>query len=125
MPGTLRAKAYFDGEVIATHERVTPGDPVGLDVSVDLSERPLESGVNDVVFVYAKVVGAQGHAVYGAEPEVRFTVDGDAEIVGDHPIDAEAGIATILLRAGSSPGDITITAESDGLETGAFTVTAN
>ncbi|MDG5767147.1 glycoside hydrolase family 2 TIM barrel-domain containing protein [Balneolales bacterium ANBcel1] len=122
VPGVLRAEAYIDGEKVAEHERVTPSDPVALELSADLSGRPLEAGVNDLIFVYASVVDADGHTVFAAEPEIRFTVDGDADLIGHNPIAAEAGIATVLLRAGSSTGEVTVTATGDQLETARLTL---
>jgi beta-galactosidase len=45
-------------------------------------------------------------------------VAGDAELIGMNPIDAEAGIASILLKAGKTGGTIAITATSNGLKQG-------
>jgi len=51
------------------------------------------------------------------EKVVESEVSGDASIIGPKAIPAEAGIASILLKAGIDPGEIKITAKASGLET--------
>lgn len=114
-PGTLRAVGYIDGEVIE-HSQTTPGEPSAIDLNVDLSDKSLQAGQKDVVFVYASVADENGTVVPDAENDISFTVEGDAELIGDNPISAEAGIATILLRAGDTPGTVTVTATNEDLK---------
>ncbi|MEL7834783.1 glycoside hydrolase family 2 protein [Fodinibius sp. Rm-B-1B1-1] len=114
-PGTLRAVGYIDGEEVAAHAQTTPGEPAAIDLEIDLSNKPLEAGQKDVVFVYASIVDENGTVIPDAEHDISFTVEG-VELVGDNPINAEAGIATILLRAGDKSGSVTITATNEELE---------
>lgn len=114
-PGTLRVVGYVDGEPAAEHQQVTPGKPVALELEVDYSGRELEAGKKDVVFVYASVVDENGVRIPDANQPVRFTVEGDAKLIGQNPINAEAGIATILLQAGENASDITVKAATDNL----------
>lgn len=125
VPGTLKAEAYLNGRVVATYERVTPEGPVGIQMDVDLSGKEIQSGVNDVVFVYAKVTDENGTTVWDADNPIKFELEGAGELIGHNPIDAEAGIATILFRAGEDPGMVTIRAISEGLETGSIQLTIN
>ena len=122
--GTLRAVGYIDGEEVVEDERITPGEPAGIYLFADLSGRDLEAGVNDVIFVYAEIFDQDGNPVPDADNEVTFSINGDAELIGDNPMTAEAGIATILLRAGENRGMVSITAEAVGLETGELELTA-
>jgi len=115
-PGTLRAVGYIDGEEVAEHSQTTPGDPSAIQLDVDLSNKPLEAGQKDVVFIYASVVDKNGTVVTDAENEIRFEIDGNANLIGQNPISAEAGIATILLRADGQSGSVTITATNENLE---------
>ncbi|GGG41320.1 glycoside hydrolase family 2 protein [Hymenobacter glacieicola] len=121
--GTLRAVAYLKGQVAAEHLRRTPGPAHHLQLSVDESGRALTAGRQDAVFVYATVVDAQGTPLPEATTPIRFAVtSGDAELLGDNPVAAEAGIATALLRAGRIPGAVQLTATAQGLPAATLSV---
>jgi len=96
----------------------TPGEPAKIVLTVDLSGREIQSGKNDVVFVYALVTDNDGTVISGDLRPVTFSVEGDAELIGDNPRKAEAGIATILLRAGKTSGVVKIKASGEGLTSG-------
>lgn len=124
-PGMLEAEAYIDDEVVATHERITPEEPAKIEMSVDLSGKEIQSGENDAVFVYATLTDENGTTVWDAENPVEFELEGGGELIGHNPIDAEAGISTILFRAGEEPGTVIIRAISEGLEAGSIQLTIN
>ena len=63
--GSLRAVGKIDGTEVASHARSTPTEPTRLRVEVDLSGRPFQSGVNDVLFVHAFVEDANGNIIPG------------------------------------------------------------
>ena len=111
-PGQLKAVAYRKGAEYASHTVTTPGQPSALRLSVDMSNKPLKADGADVVFVYAAVVDSLGNPVHLADSTIEFSVRGDAVLIGDNPAKAEAGVASILLRAGASPGKIMIRARS-------------
>ena len=116
-PGELRAAGYIDGRRVAEAVQKTPENPRAIKLSYDRSGRELESGKNDVVFVYASVVDRRGTVVPLANNEVLFKLEsGDAELIGMNPIHAEAGIATILLKAGKKAGPIRVSASAEGLD---------
>ena len=73
------------------------------------------------MFVYASVVDANGTVVPDASTAVSFSVQG-AELIGDNPVKAEAGIATILVRAGLQPALIQVTATAANLSSNALTI---
>ncbi|WP_051238735.1 glycoside hydrolase family 2 protein [Gaetbulibacter saemankumensis] len=115
--GTLTAKGFSNGKQITQMDVTTPEAPAKITLSIDESNKPLEAGCNDVVFVYAKILDKNGNYVPSADNEITFKVKGDAELIGTNPIVSEAGIATILLKAGISKGMLEISAASKGLET--------
>ncbi|WP_234997584.1 glycoside hydrolase family 2 TIM barrel-domain containing protein [Hymenobacter roseosalivarius] len=96
-PGTLRAVGYYQGKAAAQTERRTPGVPKSIKLSYARHGKDLAAGQNDAVFVYAAVVDANGTVIPDAATAVRFSTQG-LELIGDNPVKAEAGIATILLK---------------------------
>lgn len=114
--GTLKAAGFIGGEPVVEMKRKTPLEPIALTLSVDESGKKLKAGSKDVVFIYASVVDKNGTVMPNAENKITFSNEGTAEIIGQNPIHAEAGIATILLRAADKDETITVRATSDGLK---------
>lgn len=94
-PGTLTAVGYINNQKAVETTQHTPEKPAKLELQVDISGKEATAGVNDVVFVYAKVLDANGTTVPEATNEVTFRVEGDAEIVATNTVNAEAGIAAV------------------------------
>ncbi len=99
---------------IPAQAEYTPGRPVALRLTADLSNKPLRADGADVIFIYAALTDSTGNLVFTADSLVEFTVRGNAEITGSNPVRARQGIATILLRAGNQ-GRIMIRASSAGM----------
>jgi beta-galactosidase len=117
--GTLTAIAYIKGTKVAKAVQRTPELPAGLNLLVDYSGKPLIAGVNDMVFVYAQIIDNDRTVVPDAMNEVTFRIAvGDAEIVGPATVKAEAGIAAILLKAGTKAGAIQVEASAANLSPG-------
>ncbi|AQT67590.1 Beta-galactosidase [Anaerohalosphaera lusitana] len=121
-PGTLKAVGYIDGEAAANDAVVTAGEPAGLRIEFGTCGKELAADGADVIFVYATVVDGEGNPNYLADNGVTFEVDGPGRIFGPSVVDAEAGVATVLLQATREPGEIIVTAEADGLEAAAATI---
>ena len=123
--GILRAEAILDGNTVAVYEVRTPETPVKLVLQPQWAgENHWQADGSDLLLVHAFVQDEFGTTVKTAEPLIHFTVHGDAEIVGQgytwtqaNPMRAEAGAASVLLRAGDTAGTITLEAESEGLQT--------
>lgn len=111
-PGTLRAEGLINGSAFAMHSVTTPGPPAALRLTADFSNKPLQEGSSDVIFVYATIVDSVDNPVHNADSMVEFSVRGNGELIGTNPVRAEAGVASILLRAGTSPGKTMIRAIS-------------
>lgn len=124
IPGTLRAVGYTEGIARVNESRITPGLPDHIDLRVDYSGKELKAGQNDVIFVYAAIKDEKGTIIPDASDPIEFIVTGDATIVGENPRAAEAGIATVLIKAGKTPGKITVTARTKGLKQGNLILTS-
>ena len=99
---------------VARQTVTTPGRPVALRLTADLSNKPLRADGADVIFIYAALTDSTGNLVFTADSLVEFTVRGSAELTGTNPVRAREGIATILLRA-DNQGRIMIKASSEGM----------
>ena len=111
-PGELTATAYRGGMAVATTSRRTPGEPQGLVLSADDMGLPFLADGADVVMIHATVVDKDGTPVPSASLPVHFEVEGSAQLIGDNPRPAEAGVASILLRAGTTPGPVRVAASA-------------
>lgn len=123
--GELQAKAYIDGNEVALHSVKTPGEAVKIELQVDESGRAPKAGVNDVVFVYARLTDVNGTVVPVNDVEIEFTVEGDALVVNRNAIKTEAGIATALVKIGHEKTVLKIKAEKDGIADGTIEILPN
>jgi beta-galactosidase len=114
-PGRLKAIGYKNGKAVLTDAVCTAGVPARLVLSIDESGRPLKAGGADVVFVHATVCDADGNPVRDAKTPVTFSVTGNARIIGQNPVDAESGTATVLLQSGTVAGQTIVGAAAKGL----------
>ncbi|MBE0679057.1 MAG: DUF4982 domain-containing protein [Bacteroidales bacterium] len=114
-PGTLRATGLKKGNEFVSHIVTTPGPPAALRLTADFSNKPLRAVGSDIIFIHAAMVDSNGNPAHNADSLVEFSVRGDAELIGDNPARAEAGVASILLRAGTNPGRIMIRAVAEGI----------
>jgi beta-galactosidase len=121
-PGILQAKGYIKGLKVSEYSVSTPGLPAKLKLTADISGKDLKAGCNDIIFVYAMVSDAKGTVIPADSRKITFKVEGDASPIGTNPIEAEAGIATILLKAGLKAGTIKISAKAEGLEDGVLQI---
>jgi beta-galactosidase len=120
--GTLTAKGYNNGRVVASAEQKTTKEAAKLVLDVDYSGKNLVAGQNDAVFVYVSVTDDSGTVVPDATNEVNLTVQGAAEVIGNTTVKAEAGIAGFLIRAGDKKGPVKLQASSAGLRSASLPV---
>ncbi|MFD2065967.1 glycoside hydrolase family 2 TIM barrel-domain containing protein [Pontibacter silvestris] len=121
-PGTLTAIGYINGQKVVETEQRTAANAAKLKLKVDYSGREATAGMNDVLFVYAYITDEKGTTVPDASNPVTFKVEGDAEIVAVNIVNAEAGVAAMLLKVGKTPGAVNVTADSNGLESALTTI---
>ncbi len=115
-PGTLTAIGKIDGKTVSEHSIKTAGEPAKIILEADISGKAWESGVKDAIFVHARIVDQNMQVAHNFSSKVKFKISGDATIIGDISPNAEGGIATVLVRAGADPGEISIKAISGELQ---------
>ncbi len=108
--GTIKAESFKNGKTWAGHTVTTAGKAANLSLMADLSNCDLKADGSDVIFIYASVTDLTGNVLSDSNLPVRFSIEGDATMIGDNPAVCEAGIATILLKAGGSPSKIIVRA---------------
>lgn len=126
-PAEYKAEGLINGEVVTTHTIRAPGVMRAITLEADLTGRALVADGSDWIRVYARIVDGRGTTYPFANELVTFTVEGQGEIIGDatigaNPVKAEAGIATVLIRSTSTPGEILVKATAFGLAPGMVTV---
>lgn len=114
-PGTLKAIGFIDRKEIAEDIVITPEKATGLKIWLDESGKAPEAGQNDVLFLYVSAVDENGTIIPDFSDEIELDIKGDIEIMNPDKIEAEAGIATALIRVGKSVGQIKILANSEEL----------
>jgi beta-galactosidase len=126
IPGELRAEGFIKGKKIISKVVRTPVSPVKIELSYDLSSKEINPEFPDMVFVYAKITDANGTNIPTATNSITYTLmEGNGELVGNNTINAEAGIATVLLKTPSFKNPIIITASSKGLQSGTIEISPN
>lgn len=126
-PGAIKAVAYEDGKPVMTKEIQTAGPPARVVMTADRTE--LSANGRDLSYVNVKVVDAKGNMVPQADNLVQFDIDGKASIVGvdnGNPISHEPfkadhrkafnGRCQVIVQSTQEPGQVTVTAVSQGLE---------
>jgi beta-galactosidase len=133
-PGELKAVARRGGRVVATDVLRTAGPAHAVRLTPD--RRTLAADGRSLAYLTAEVTDARGVLVPGAEHLLTFTVDGSGVLAGvDNGRQESAeryqastrtafhGMALAIVRAGTVPGPVTVTASAPGLR--AATVTLN
>ena len=132
-PGELTALAFDHGRIVARYTVHTAGTPAALGLTAEVSH--VVANDEDVMPVAVRVVDAEGRTVPRADNLIHFTVTGAGAIAGvanGDPSSHESnvagqrrafrGVAMVLVRAGSHPGIVTITAHSAGLKSTSISI---
>jgi len=113
--GELKAVGFIGGKEVCEFVRRTPGAPVALKLEAETCGRNLAADDTDAVFIRVRVVDQNGETVPTADMPVTFSVGGAGKMVSPAEVKAEAGVATLLLRAMDKPGKIRIRAVASKL----------
>ena len=120
--GQLKAVGYIKNKIVCETVVNTAGKPACIKLTYDKSRKALKADGSDVVFVYATICDSEGNTVTESNASVQFTVNANGKLIGQNPIKAEAGIATILLQAGIVSKNIVIKANSDKLKSNEISI---
>ena len=133
-PGALQAEGSNGGKTVATVTLQTAGKPAKLLLTADRDR--LTPTWDDVSYVTATVVDANGIPIPGGEAPVTFTVTGPGVIVavdnGDNASHepfigssrkAFQGRCVAIVRATAGTGAITVSASAEELASGAVGIT--
>lgn len=77
--GTLEVNGYINGQLVATHKRMTTGKAVALKLTLD---NEFEANGRDIALFTCECVDENGNVVPDASPIVSFSVNSPAIIVG-------------------------------------------
>ena len=111
------AEGIVDGKVVCSTKRMPSRRSTKLRLYADERDRQLVADGSDFIVVVCEVTDDSGNVRRLAKDQIRFTVEGPAEIIGDgtdigaNPRQVEWGSAPILLRSTTTPGTIRIHAD--------------
>ena len=139
-----------EGREVCREAIETAGEPYAIEVEMfeptpraDGSEFCLTADGSDAFVITARVVDRQGRWCPRSDAMLHFDVNGEAvykgsynfyvakghdyyyHAPGDHELQAEGGLMRVACRTTFTPGDITITVSSPGLQSGSCTLCSN
>ena len=134
-PGKLKAVARNNGKVVATDELRTAGSPKKIVLSTDAKK--LSPGWDNVAFVRAEIVDANGFEIPRADDLISFKISGPGIIAAvdsannssHEPFQATErrafqGGCVAFVKATAAPGKIVLTATGPGLSAGSIAIKA-
>ena len=101
---------------ITSDSVVSPEIPSKIQLSVDYDGKIAKSDSNDLLFVYAKLIDNNGTVVPQNGVNIRFNIEGDAQLVSPNMISTEAGVATALVRIGTNKKPVFVKAKLEKFE---------
>ena len=110
------AEGIIGGKVVCREEKMPSRRSTKLQLRVDEMGKQLVADGSDFIVVICEVTDDLGHVRRLAKENIRFTVEGEGEIIGDASINAnpravEWGSAPVLIRSTRQAGKIKVKAE--------------
>jgi beta-galactosidase len=126
-PGTLKAVAYNEGQIIGEDVMKTAGEPSQLKLTPD--RQAIRADGNDLSYILVEALDKKGNPCPLADNQVDFTLTGPGTIAGvgnGNPQSLESfqanqirlfyGKAMLIVRSGKNTGDIVVTASGKELK---------
>jgi beta-galactosidase len=110
------AEGIINGKVVCKREKMPSRRSTKLRLYVDEMGKQLVADGSDFIVVVCEVTDDLGHVRRLAKENIRFTIEGEGEIIGDASINAnpravEWGSAPVLIRSTKQAGKIKVKAE--------------
>jgi beta-galactosidase len=131
--GTLKAVAYDGNKQTETCQLVTAGEPQEIRLHAD--REVIHADRQDLSYVRVELVDAGGNRNRTAENLVEFSIQGPGTILAvgsSNPRSTESyrqphrkafrGRCLVIIKSTDTPGDITLTAASEGLQSAAINI---
>jgi beta-galactosidase len=125
-PGILKAISRKNGQTVLTQEIKTAGKAAAIVLSADMNI--INADGNDLSFVTAKIVDADGNPVPDADNLVQFSINGDGAVIATdngNETSMESfqspgrkafnGLCLAVIRSNGKPGELRLNAKSAGL----------
>ena len=127
-PGKIEVVGYHDGKEVCRYNVETTGEAAAIKLTVDKTS--VDADGRSIVQAEVRIVDNEGRLVFDACPELDFTLEGDAEIIGIDNGDpacheqwketkgrhAFNGMAYAVIRAGQNKGELTLTVQASGVD---------
>lgn len=134
--GEIKAVASTGGKVVATQTKYTAGPAVALKITPIVAPGGLRADGSDIALFDVEAVDARGERNPTFQARVDFEVagpgtwrggynSGKTNSINNPYLDLEAGINRVAVRAGRTPGRITLRAKSSGLKPAIAVVVSN
>jgi beta-galactosidase len=134
-PGELKAVAIKNGTSVDSVILKTTGKPAGIRLVADRNN--IHADANDLAYVTAEVVDADGNVVPYAELPLNFNIEGNGKIIATgnaNPSDMESmqhpqhktfrGKCLVIIRPDGKSGNVTLKAVGNGLTPGQVVINA-
>ncbi|MFO7670478.1 MAG: glycoside hydrolase family 2 TIM barrel-domain containing protein [Bacteroidales bacterium] len=135
-PGTLKAFAYRGSQVADSCVLTTESAPSKITMVADRSE--IQAGGQDLSYISVEIVDRSGMRNSTAENLIHFELEGEGTIqavANSNPMSAESyqqpyrkafrGRCLVVVKSGRYPGEITLTATSEGLDPATIQLVTN
>lgn len=113
--GKLEAKGFINNSNVANHIVYSPEKPSKINVIIDDNYKGLKNDKNDIFFVNAYLVDKNNTVISDFTGSALFTIEGKGTLIGENPVNFEAGVASIVLKANTNLKDVKVTASSKEL----------
>jgi beta-galactosidase len=110
----LEVRGYIGEKCVATHRIASDHLPERLHVWSNTDELAADGA--DMARIAVQVVDKYGNVLPYQSVIVHWSIVGDAAVIGENPVVLLGGQVACFVKSSQSPGEVTITASSDGFE---------